>query len=214
MNNPFDFFDLIFYINLDTRQDRNKQSLEEFDKVGIKDRVKRISGFTVNEFTDRQKNAYFGDQLSHACGLEKAKREQARNCLIFEDDVHFVNDTLIILDQAVKQLPKNWGLFYLGVNTEMPSYQVSSRLAKLTFAYSTHAYAVNGYLFDRLIDINNNKEMIPFDVSYNSLIIPSYPCFTTIPLIAIQRPSFSNIAGMMKDYSWMETKFLSNLVRK
>ena len=34
MSNPFDFFDIIFYINLDSRQDRNKQTPERNSRIG------------------------------------------------------------------------------------------------------------------------------------------------------------------------------------
>ena len=41
--NPFDYFDKIFCINLDSRPDRWEQVQKEFDKVGILDRVERFS---------------------------------------------------------------------------------------------------------------------------------------------------------------------------
>ncbi len=46
MKNPFDYFDKIFCINLDSRPDRWKQVQKEFDKVGILDRVERFSALT------------------------------------------------------------------------------------------------------------------------------------------------------------------------
>ena len=41
MNNPFDYFDEIYCINLDHRKDRWQHAQEEFKKVGILDRVQR-----------------------------------------------------------------------------------------------------------------------------------------------------------------------------
>ena len=41
----FDYFDKIFCINLDSRPDRWELAQSEFDKVGILDRVERVSGW-------------------------------------------------------------------------------------------------------------------------------------------------------------------------
>ena len=46
MKNPFDYFDKIFCINLDSRPDRWESVQKEFDKVGILDRVERFSALT------------------------------------------------------------------------------------------------------------------------------------------------------------------------
>ena len=42
MNNPFDFFEEIWCINLDHRIDRWELSQQEFEKLGIKERVQRF----------------------------------------------------------------------------------------------------------------------------------------------------------------------------
>ena len=43
LSNPFDFFEDIFCINLDSRKDRCELVNEEFKKIGIENKVKRFS---------------------------------------------------------------------------------------------------------------------------------------------------------------------------
>lgn len=43
MKNPFDYFDKIYCINLDSRTDRWERTQTEFEKVGIENRVTRTS---------------------------------------------------------------------------------------------------------------------------------------------------------------------------
>ena len=94
MKNPFDFFDKIYCINLDHRTDRWKNVQTEFEKLGISDRVKRISA--VNREDVKKKH---GDSVAHLSNpklgqlavtessrkcIEYAIKCNARNCLTFQ----------------------------------------------------------------------------------------------------------------------------------
>jgi len=212
MNNPFDFFDCIFCVNLDKRVDRWEESKLEFSKIGILDRIERISGIITNRFDDQKRNASYGNHLSHAECLRRAKERDLSNCLIFEDDVKFINKPLEILEEAVKELPKDYDIFYLGANTEKTLYRVSAHLARLTFAYSTHAYCINKHLFERLYLMNLDPDVIHNDVEYNHFIVRNNKCYSPIPLIAVQRKSYSDIEDREMNYDWMEKRFNENLI--
>lgn len=217
MKSPFDFFDRIYLINLDYRQDRLSQSLDEFSKVGIKDKVQRVSGLVIHKFGDPKRDSCYGNHMSHALCLKAATLEEVRNVLIFEDDVQFLYNANEVLIKSLEQLPKDWDMLYLGANIERPAYQVSENLAKLTFAYSTHAYAVNlqySSVSTDLININIDPETIHNDVEYNNRIIPNYNCYVCVPIIATQRASYSDIEKKFMSYDWMEERFNNNLVRK
>ena len=99
MNNPFDFFDKIYCINLDHRTDRWSSAQIEFSKLGIADRVERVSA--VNREGVKQKH---GDLVTHLSNpklgqlavtessrkcIDDAIKCGARNCLTFQDDVCF-----------------------------------------------------------------------------------------------------------------------------
>ena len=218
--NSFDFFDKIYAINLDSRPDRWNSALKEFDRLDIVPRIKRIPGFVINKYQDIRKNACIGNHLSHAFCLNLAKEVNAKNVLIFEDDVQFIDDTLTILERSINQLPEDWDMLYLGANIEKPAYQISDNLAKLTFAYSTHAYSVNlskpesSDFLDLLLKINLDENTIHNDVTYCEEIIPNYNCYVCVPIIAIQQPSFSDIEQRFVNYDWMVSRFNSNLIKK
>jgi len=215
MKNPFDFFNKIYCINLDRRSDRWEKVSKEFESIEIYGRVERFSAFELDIFEDKKRNACYGNHTSHAKCIKNAFSKGFNNVLIFEDDVMFLEKTIETLSGATLQLPLNWDLLYLGVNIERPAYQVNKNLARLTFAYSTHAYAVNlknVNLFMKLWEINSDIGTIHNDVSYNELIIPNFNCLSCVPIIAIQQPSYSDIEEKFVSYDWMVDRFNSNLV--
>lgn len=205
--NPFDFFDAIFVINLDRRPDRWENVQETLKFAALQDRVIRVPGVNLPD------NPARGNHLSHAKCLRLAKDMGAKNALIFEDDVEWLENPWIYLNKTLIELPEDWGLFYLGVNTEKHSQQVSTHLARLSCGLATHAYAINGYLFDRIIDLNENRNDHN-DVLYSNEIIPNYPCFASIPLLAGQRKNYSDIMRrQMESNGVFRDRFYGNLIR-
>lgn len=216
MYSPFNYFDAIYCINLDHRKDRWETVSKEFWNWGLENRVTRIPGTVVHDFDNPKRNACYGNHLSHAKCLDDALVNKYHRILIFEDDVKFINNPIDVLMKATQQLPPFWDLFYLGANLERPAYQVTENLAKLTFAYSTHAYAVNMMnqeLVDLLLKINRNPDTIHNDVKISE-VIPYFCSFICIPMVAIQSASYSDIEKGYMDYSWMEDRFNTQLVKK
>lgn len=209
-----DYFEAIFCINLDSRPDRWKNVQKEFDKIGIKDKVMRLPGVVYVDLNGKILPA-IGCHISHASCIHTAKLLQAKNCLIFEDDVQFLPNFLDVVPQAIKELDAiGWDMFYLGANLERPCYQVTDHLSKLTFAYSTHAYAINGLMFDMIQDINADPRTTHNDVTITETIIPNYNCYICSPMVAIQSPSYSDIEKKDVSYDWMIDRFNKNWVRK
>jgi len=211
----WDFFNKIYCINLDSRKDRWSTVTEEFSKIEVLNKINRISGVVYNGTNDKHTNACLGNHLSHALCLIDAKENNLNNCLIFEDDVEFFDDAYKNLEQTLTELPTDWDMFYLGVNMDAYyAYQVSDHIAKLTGGFSTHAYAIRNTLFDKLIEVNKNLSISHNDVVYANQIIPMNNCYVSIPLIAGQRLSYSDIEGRITDYNSMfKTRFNERLVR-
>ena len=84
-NNPFDYFREIYCINLDRRFDRWDKVQKEFEKVGILDRVQRVSG-------EVHKDGRIGLIKSFLKIFKDVKERNVENVLIFEDDVSFINN--------------------------------------------------------------------------------------------------------------------------
>ena len=118
MNNPFDFFDKIYCINLDSRKDRWEKCKEKFALLGIEDRVERFSGITLSHLPDLNPKirGRAGCVLSHASILRKAMELQLGNYLVLEDDFDLCydsNECLKSLSSSQKELPNDWHIFYL-----------------------------------------------------------------------------------------------------
>lgn len=196
-SNSFDFFEKIYCINLDSRTDRWKECQEEFSKVGILERVERISGIVFEGHGSKKQNACYGNHLTHAKILRKAQDLGLNNVLIFEDDVEFFSNAEKNLSLSINNLRKNhsnWDMLYLGCNLDRyQAFQVDENLIKLTGAFATHGYAINKSLFRKLIEINEDFTIAHNDVEYAYQIHPYYNCFLTWPLVAGQRVSYSDI---------------------
>lgn len=204
--NPFEHFHHIYYINLDSRPDRNEQTLAEFAKYNIS--AERVSG-VLNSTPEH------GCHLSHAKIFADAVEHDYDNILIFEDDVEFFPNAASNLRYCLVELPDSWDMLYLGANLDrFPAYQVSSHLAKLTGAYATHAYAVRKNMFSILFNINSDPDVVHNDVTYSEVVHPIYNCYMTLPLLAGQRDGHSDIQGkFMSSNQVFLTRLETNLVR-
>ena len=195
----FNFFDKIFYINLDKRADRLEACKGELNKVGVI--AERQPGIIYDGFEDKHRNACIGNHLAHAQCLIKSRG--FNNVLIFEDDIEWLlnpQEVLENLNQFLIELPEDWDIFYLGINMDMyEAYRVSDHVAKINGGFSTHAYCVRSNLFDLLIDINSDKTITHNDVTYTNDVIPNYNVYIPIPLLAGQRKDFSDIQGVIMD---------------
>jgi hypothetical protein len=84
-----DFFQKIFYINLDHRIDRNEEFLNEMKSIGLDSFVERVPGLLSHP----REGVTIGRTRHIACGtvhrtlIQYAKDNNLDNILIFEDDV-------------------------------------------------------------------------------------------------------------------------------
>jgi hypothetical protein len=224
--NPFDFFDRIFCVNLDSRPDRWFESLVEFEKVGLKDKVERLSGVeldTNHAMKGRagvtssfrkiwQEVEYENERLSVAT-MHDLKSE---NVLIFEDDVVFTKDAVDILSKSVSDLSTvDWDMFYLGVSVDAgrshespPFERITDSLLKCRNCQCLHAVAYNVKILPHLLKMVPDKNFILNWLAHNKSIDwwimeniqEEYNVFCTDPMIATQRPSFSNIDNNQADW--------------
>ena len=203
-------FPLITYINMDHRKDRDEQVNLEFKKLEIS--PTRVSGKIYRGTDNPNWNGIAGCTLSHITCLNMAVEKKC-NILIFEDDVKFINDYKNVISSALDELKNlEWSLWYMGGNLLKPIYQVTDHLGKLTWCQSTVAYGVNANFVQRLIHYIPNQIM-PIDLVYTNYVIPNNNCYMTVPMVAVQRNSYSDIEGVEVDYeSYLEKRFWDNLV--
>jgi GR25 family glycosyltransferase involved in LPS biosynthesis len=149
---PFDFFEAIYCINLDRRPDRWAHARAELERVGIADRVERVSACEGGTGIDACRRSH----------LEVARRAQARgleNVLVLEDDVVFSDLSRERLAAAIAEIRGlEWDLFFLGARPLARPQAWYPHLVRAPLV-QTHAYAMHRRAFTRVHDAAN-----PFDV--------------------------------------------------
>jgi hypothetical protein len=146
---PFDCFDAIRCINLDSATERWRNMQERFQKLGISHRVRRFPAISTPG------NHHIGCALSHRRVVAEAGEQGCRSVLVFEDDALFLDHTLEVLAVALPELANlDWELCYLGgcrwqgdLDPE-PGCQYLGRVRGVT---CTHAIAYSERIFPRLL---------------------------------------------------------------
>ena len=131
---------------------------------------------------------------------------------IFEDDCVLLQPWIVV-ERAMEQLPKNWDLLYLGATLMRPVERYSENLFWLKGGYCAHAIIYNS---KRVVDyvlqehgnfFRNSPERNTLDVFYFCDVQEKFNCFIVNPLVATQRPGFSDIENMNVDYTQIINHF-------
>jgi GR25 family glycosyltransferase involved in LPS biosynthesis len=210
-NKVWDFFEEIYCINLDHRTDRWERVQKEFDSVGVLSKVQRFSAI-------KHPDGRLGLIKSNLEILKIAKEKGLNNVLIFEDDVHFLNDTVGILTKAIEQLGKlDWWLLYLGANTHeplQPFVRSKPNILVLKNAFATHSVAHSKNTYDFFIRKFEGMEKVEFqdtlDVWFAGNFQRKNLCFVVNPIITTQFDSYSDIEKKVVNYSFIEERFKNN----
>lgn len=180
-------FPPILYINLDSRKDRMQELTSEFASFPVA--PERVSAVKYSP-------GWKGCSASHLKCITIAKERNYPWALIVEDDCAL---TTIALKQFTSVLPflwnskNNWDIFYGGtthiknaikISYSPPIFQVDG--------YATHFCLIHKSTYDKILNnhprhIDNFKK--PIDVFYAD----NFRIWTTVPFIAKQRPSISDI---------------------
>ena len=209
--NPFDFFEEIYVINLDTRTDRWEHAQKEFEKVGILDRVKRYSAI-------KHQDGRIGLILSNLDIIKDAKKRNLKNVLIFEDDFEFLVDNPLEVLQTSLDRAKDikWHLFYLGANTHQKLIKIAPNLILLKKAFATHSLAYSElsynnfiYKYDGIKKIKSQSDIL--DVFCAQHFQEKFICLMVEPMMTTQMNSFSDIEGSFVNYDFIEERYKKNI---
>jgi len=212
MNNPFDFFEEIYCINLNYRTDKWKTCLEQFEKIGIHNRVERFEAIKFEGSHPYVNIRSAGCFASHRAAINLIKERNLNNALIFEDDVEFVNDVNKHLSLSLNELKKqnSWDIFYLGMHVgygfdisrpnDIPLERVSANLLKVNVALCAHAQAYSREAAEIISsNIPASNEIIPWLQRNESVdgwlmrhILPRGKSFSTNEILATQKECFSD----------------------
>lgn len=136
-----------FYINLDERPQRNKDTIRELRKLGIRE-ANRMSAV-------KHEIGLIGCAFSHIKVIQKAKELGWKYCIVFEDDI-LIDDGYELKVKINKYLDYDYDVLYLGCWNIEPPEMINEDLMKVSHAWTTHAYIIKEHYYDTLIE--NLKE--------------------------------------------------------
>ncbi len=224
MNNPFNFFDKIYCINLKERTDRWEECLKNFKKYDITN-YEQVEATKITSQLPNKRRGQIGCAISFSKIFDTAIKNNNEKILIFEDDFEFVDDKENLfnkLNNSINDLPQDWDSLFLGgtlVNDygHIPIKKYSNTLYKLNSAHCLHAVAFSkkGLLKIKKFFEKNENWYLDLINKYEAIDIffardYQYQTQTYIPneILCYQRVNPSNIENAIYDYSeWMDRNF-------
>jgi len=138
MKSAFDFFDKIYYINLDHRVDRQEHMQGIFKQLGISERVERVPGIIANP-------PILGCGKAHLQCIQEGLSAKADNIFVFEDDCmldNYNDDKFkISINDMMRSYP-TWDMIYLGGDSRKPLEKKTVNLNRCWFSLA-HSYGIS-----------------------------------------------------------------------
>lgn len=203
-------FDIVYYINLEHRADRNESIINELKKTNIKsEKINRINGIYLENF------GCLGCSKSHILALEEFIKtpNEIQNCIIFEDDFIFINnqDEINKLINDVFNNINDFDVLLLSANIQEGFYTEYSYLIKVIRTQTTSGYCVNkkfakilldNYKFGAKILEETGHKLDKYCVdTYINELIPYSNWYSLYPTIGIQKESYSDIVKKIVNYN-------------
>lgn len=137
--NVWDFFDRIYCISLEAREDRRKAAAESFAKVGLTGKVEFVL------VRPHPHNIEQGMYESHMTCLQKGLEAGAKNIVVFEDDVIFDRFHPDHFAQCISYLESHpdWKVLLLGALIRSSRKTENPYIQKVRYQSLAHAYALN-----------------------------------------------------------------------
>jgi glycosyl transferase family 25 len=227
MSKYLDYFDEVYYINLDYREDRRKLFEERSSSIGIN--AKRFSGIVPNEGEhdkiesnklDSRRKWKVGCTLSHQAIIQIAKDSGLQNVLIFEDDCIFLDGFEEKAQKCVNDLKNiEWDLMYFGGQPNQYAKYISDNLGQIENGgiYSTHAYAINNTFYDKVLDCGSEL-YDTIDILYLNYHSAQRKLLASKDILTLQDVTYSDLWGTIvnsQEYSKMDwDKYITQPLNK
>jgi hypothetical protein len=203
--------DIIYYINLDHREDRKKEFINWVSESKFNGVVERIPAIL------KKNKGYIGCTMSHIKALETFLNSNYETCIIYEDDYQPI-DIENYWDNIDKLSRENIKfdiilLSFNDYNLEIIDTKYDF-LKKITFTYTTSGYIIRKQFANILLEAfkeclylcleeekitNHNTERYCIDVYWMKLMkMYNFYCF--YPRMGKQRESYSDVLDKIVDY--------------
>lgn len=174
------YFDKIVVINLDRRIDRMRKMSEQLKSLGIE-----YERFNAYDAAALNISPILATKMSH---LKVIENNIGKQILILEDDALFCENFNEKFERAIKELPENTDILYLGAYLvecqDYNQYWLKNIYSTGLQAYSIHPDKMQ-LILDRLKDYDSH-----IDIGISQLGLNAY---VTIDNIVTQFPSYSDI---------------------
>jgi len=149
-----DVFIGLITINGEPYKSRSKIAVRNINKK-LKIPIKKINVFS---FKKRKVDGIYVDLdllSNHREVMNMALEKKYKYCMIFEDDVDFINNADKILRKNLefaKYRFQNWGVLYLGCKTHTPIFKIKHNLYKTFWAAETHAFIIKDWCMRSILN--------------------------------------------------------------
>lgn len=142
-----------------------------------------------------------GEDGCTASHLEVLCQQTEFPFVVFEDDCVLLEKWSFV-EEAMKQLPKDWDALWLGANPRKPLIKYSENLRVLKDAYCLHAVIYNSKrMVDYILENHNTPSGKNLDIFYKTDVQKKFKCFSISPIVATQLSDQSDIApGVTNNY--------------
>jgi glycosyl transferase family 25 len=194
------------FINLKERTDRYEHVLKELAKMNIQNPVRLDA--------TRHQIGAIGCTISHIRALEHAKNAGWSQVFVCEDDITFLNTTLLrenIEKFSQKNIP--WNVLIIGGNNCPPYEIIDDGCCRVFNCQTTTGYIVHKDYYDVLIQnfresANHllreptNHRQYALDIYWKRLQ-KTGAWYMILPLSVIQYENYSDIERKSTNYSWL-----------
>jgi hypothetical protein len=171
------FFDKVYCISLDERNDRREEAIKQFSKVGLSDRVEFV--IVKRHPVDAEQGIYESHMECFRMGI----RDRARTMVIFEDDIVFDRFNPEVLEDCVRFLSatSSWEIFFFGCLSSGSERTTHDHVLNVRYHSLAHAYVVSRKYAETLVRLPWRH--VPYDMVLRSL---AGSCYTAYPSFAFQ----------------------------
>lgn len=204
--------DKAYCISIDKNKDKQLQILKECRQINQE--------FDFLLVEKNEKDPVLGCLSSHIQCIMDAKINNYKNVMIMEDDVVFNMDIITLIKNTYKiKVPDIFDMFFLGYNIN-EGYRHNIGVMKLLSAQAAHCYIINERVYDYILEnvkldwvqqpewnmryeleryVNFNCRAI--DLFYAKFVNSRNHSYGIYPIIANQRPGYSEIENKMVEYN-------------
>lgn len=177
-----------YVINLDRREDR----LKSIDVPFKYTRFPAVDGSSLTDYPLKIRGV-IGCLKSHIALLEHVKVTKNDMTLVLEDDAVLCDDFDVRFDHALKSLPEDWDLLYLGGWNVGEIKKHDDVLDVAEKIYTTHAYVIRDKFIDVVLNALKSREWKADVLLAECLSLGK--CFICNPVLVWQREGYSDIVN-------------------